>query len=291
LIVGGTFLAPTASAQTPALEIRIDTVEAAVYDTAVEVSVYMVNREDEVASFTLWIRLNTPDICSLRTDIVTAGTLIEGFEYVDARSVGQDGNDLRVTGISSIFGLPTPISPQAGDTPLYKFFLDVREPATVFMTDEAVLEVMTEPSEFFVFSDPEGNPIGHYTDSIVDTAFYRCMAWVGEECADWQRVSLPPYDTITVDTIGITVLDTAEVHVFDGLVRVPELPCGDFNGDNGVDLSDLIGLVNYLFQGGDPLPSRWAANVNGSVDGNVDLSDLIYMVGYLLLGGPPLQCY
>lgn len=60
---------------------------------------------------------------------------------------------------------------------------------------------------------------------------------------------------------------------------------GDANGDFGVDLSDLIYLVNYLFLGGPyPVWPSWRANVTGDFD--TDLSDLIYLVNNLFLSGP-----
>lgn len=291
LIVGGTFLASTASAQTPALEIRIDTVEATVYDTAVEVPVYLATSEDSVASFTLWIRLTHPTLCSLRTEIVTAGTLIEDWQYIHAQYIGDDGNDLRVVGVHNVIFPVIGLPPQSGETPFFKLVLDIKEPGSVFMSDEVDLDLITQAPDFFTVSDPSQRPIGYQIDTVPDTSFWRCLAWEGEECLDWQQVSLPPYDSISVDFVERLVLDTAEVHVFDGLVRVPELPCGDINGDNFVDLSDLIALVSYLFQGGAPPAFVWAANVNGSENLDIDLSDLIYLVNFLFQGGQPPQCY
>ncbi|MCB2229104.1 hypothetical protein KQH82_00170 [bacterium] len=64
---------------------------------------------------------------------------------------------------------------------------------------------------------------------------------------------------------------------------------GNVNGVGGIDLSDLIYLVNYLFGGGPPPPCPSSANINGT--GGVDLSDLIYLVNYLFSGGPaPARC-
>lgn len=64
--------------------------------------------------------------------------------------------------------------------------------------------------------------------------------------------------------------------------------CGDVNGDTVVDQGDFIYLGNYLFLGGPPPVSMWAADVNG--DGLVDQSDFIYLGNYLFLGGPPPNC-
>ncbi|MDX9856959.1 MAG: glycosyl hydrolase [candidate division Zixibacteria bacterium] len=58
-----------------------------------------------------------------------------------------------------------------------------------------------------------------------------------------------------------------------------------------VDLSDLIYLVNALFQGGPLPPCSAAANVNGDSNCDIDLSDLVFLVNYLFMGGPaPMPC-
>jgi hypothetical protein len=66
-------------------------------------------------------------------------------------------------------------------------------------------------------------------------------------------------------------------------------------GDPGIDISDLVYLVDYMFTGG-PAPECWPeANVDcsdapplgseGSED--IDISDLVYLVDYMFNGGPP----
>ncbi|MBD3401529.1 hypothetical protein GF420_01435 [candidate division GN15 bacterium] len=63
---------------------------------------------------------------------------------------------------------------------------------------------------------------------------------------------------------------------------------GDMNGDDEVDLGDVIYLVNALFLGG-PAPVN-ADAADCTCDGNVDLNDVIALVNTLFLGGPPLSC-
>lgn len=64
---------------------------------------------------------------------------------------------------------------------------------------------------------------------------------------------------------------------------------GNVDGKEGIDLSDLIYLTNYLFSDGPEPPYMAQANVNG-VD-EIDLSDLISLVNYLFNGGPaPIPC-
>ena len=61
---------------------------------------------------------------------------------------------------------------------------------------------------------------------------------------------------------------------------------GDTNEDGGVDLSDGVATLNFLFLGGTAPECRRAANANGS--GGVDLADAVYTFNFLFLGGPPI---
>ncbi len=77
--------------------------------------------------------------------------------------------------------------------------------------------------------------------------------------------------------------------LIDGTLTVLEPTCADMNGDgNGPDIADLVYLVDYMFQGGDPpIPDPCVADVNG--DGNgPDIADLVYLVDYMFTGGPSI---
>lgn len=65
---------------------------------------------------------------------------------------------------------------------------------------------------------------------------------------------------------------------------------GDINGDGqGPDVSDLVCLVDYMFNGGPPPPVIAAADVDGS-GGIVNIADLVYLVDYMFMGGPAPNC-
>ena len=67
--------------------------------------------------------------------------------------------------------------------------------------------------------------------------------------------------------------------------------CGDINDDGGdPDISDLVYLVDYMFQGGPPPPLMWAADVDGSGGAFPDIADLVYLVDFMFLGGPAPNC-
>jgi len=72
---------------------------------------------------------------------------------------------------------------------------------------------------------------------------------------------------------------------------------GDVNGDNGIDLSDAVYNLAFLFQGGPALlpfcvaagpKEEECATMNGDVNGDngIDLSDAIYSLAFSFQGGP-----
>jgi parallel beta-helix repeat protein len=64
--------------------------------------------------------------------------------------------------------------------------------------------------------------------------------------------------------------------------------CGDANGDEKVNLADIVYLVSYVFKHG-PAPVPLArGDANG--DGKVNIADIVYLVAYLFKGGPPPKC-
>lgn len=59
--------------------------------------------------------------------------------------------------------------------------------------------------------------------------------------------------------------------------------CGDANGDGGVDISDPIFLIAYIFSAG-PAPEPFEyGDVN--CDTTIDISDAVYLISYIFSGG------
>jgi len=66
---------------------------------------------------------------------------------------------------------------------------------------------------------------------------------------------------------------------------------GNIDGDvsDGIDISDLVYLVDYMFSGGVEPGCPNEANVDAT--GELDISDLVYLVDYMFSGGPaPVAC-
>jgi len=70
------------------------------------------------------------------------------------------------------------------------------------------------------------------------------------------------------------------------IVRVlPPAPyaCGDADASGGVDIDDVVYLINYIFSGGpEPVPYE-----SGDADcsGGVDIDDVVYLINYIFSGG------
>ncbi|NIM99333.1 MAG: hypothetical protein GTO24_15035 [candidate division Zixibacteria bacterium] len=63
---------------------------------------------------------------------------------------------------------------------------------------------------------------------------------------------------------------------------------GDANGDEVIDGSDVVYLINYLFRGGDPPVPVDAGDAN--CDGEVTSADVVYIINYLFRDGDPPPC-
>ncbi|UCB51519.1 MAG: dockerin type I repeat-containing protein, partial [Candidatus Zixiibacteriota bacterium] len=67
-----------------------------------------------------------------------------------------------------------------------------------------------------------------------------------------------------------------------------EVMHGDANGDQLIDVGDVVFLVNYLYKGDIP-PAPWEAG-DANCDGEVDLGDVVYLINYLYKGGDAPPC-
>jgi hypothetical protein len=62
---------------------------------------------------------------------------------------------------------------------------------------------------------------------------------------------------------------------------------GDCNGDHGIDISDPIGALEFLFRGNEGPPCFAACD--GNADGTFDVSDAIFLLLHLYGGGMPIK--
>lgn len=59
--------------------------------------------------------------------------------------------------------------------------------------------------------------------------------------------------------------------------------CGDANGDGGLNVSDAVYIINYVFTGGAAPDPICVGNANG--DSNVNVSDAVYIINHVFIGG------
>jgi hypothetical protein len=65
----------------------------------------------------------------------------------------------------------------------------------------------------------------------------------------------------------------------------PSFRRGDADGSGRMDLSDAVGLLNYLFLGAPAPACQDAADADD--DGRLNITDVVYSLGYQFLGSPP----
>ncbi len=89
---------------------------------------------------------------------------------------------------------------------------------------------------------------------------------------------------------GISGVGPAASSILKSIKRPTSSPAarflrGDCNHDGGVDISDAVCMVNWLFLGEAGSGCVAATNVDGV--GAVNITDPIYLLTHLFLGGPP----
>ena len=77
---------------------------------------------------------------------------------------------------------------------------------------------------------------------------------------------------------GCSAIDTCQFRVMIGWSV-----CGDANGDMEADISDVVYLISYIFQGG--LQPNPLLKGDANCDAAVDISDVVYLISYIFSGG------
>ena len=65
----------------------------------------------------------------------------------------------------------------------------------------------------------------------------------------------------------------------------------DYDAGDVIDISDLVYLVDFMFNLGPAPPCFEEGDIDGSDEASLDISDLVYLVDYMFVGGPePAAC-
>lgn len=138
------------------------------------------------------------------------------------------------------------------------------------------------------------------TDPEADELYYQWEFDDGSKVSAWYG----PYTSGETCDIGHTFDEgdfDVQVRAKDGFgaqtgwsaVHPVHIQCcvvrGNIDNIGGIDISDLVFLVDYMFTGGPPPPCLEAGSVDGI--GGIDISDLVYLVDFMFTGGPePPTC-
>ncbi len=129
----------------------------------------------------------------------------------------------------------------------------------IYFDDIFPVSVIASQQSFYFSSE-----ITSYQFSQFHSGTYRYRIRAKDTEEQWSRFSPPD---------GIQVY------------RLTPYICGDANGDDGVNISDAVYIINFIFIGGsapDPLES---ADVN--CDYFVNVSDAVYILNHIFIGGHP----
>lgn len=133
----------------------------------------------------------------------------------------------------------------------------------------------------FLSVDPDNDNLFYY----VDWGDGNTEDWIGPYPSD-EKVTL----THTWASAGTHVIKANAKDIHDAQsgwsdnydFDVTEM-CGDANGDQSVNVSDAVYIINYVFVSGTPPDPLLIADVN--CDGSVNVSDAVYIINFVFVDG------
>ncbi len=129
--------------------------------------------------------------------------------------------------------------------------------------------------------DPDGNDVYYYIvwgDGISDE-------WIGPYASGELLKADHTYDSAGTFEIQAKAKDIYDAESPWSAVHeiVISAMCGDANGDQNVDVSDAVWIINYVFVNGDPPDPFDTGDAN--CDGGVDVSDAVWIINYVFVDG------
>ncbi len=125
---------------------------------------------------------------------------------------------------------------------------------------------------------------------LLGTLYLKILGGAPAHTIDLDSVFVPPAGVwATIKAHGTLPLEISPLYDDCGLHdiylgMIPEGNCGDTDGNDIVNISDAVFLINYVFGGG-PAPNP---HENGDVDCNgiITISDAVFLISYVFGGGP-----
>jgi hypothetical protein len=180
-----------------------------------------------------------------------------------------------------------------------------------------IMRVMGDPGEFVVNTTPQIlnyvlQPGDYISDSLhVYEEQGRSVTFSHSESAPWLVVNpfeMPPLttpqtmpvlintdslpigfyrDTIWITSAGADTVVFAPVAVPVNLTVADSVYCGDVDGNGMVNITDAVGVINYIFLGAEPTVEVCRYDCNS--DGVINISDAVHLISYIFGYRPPLN--
>lgn len=238
-----------------------------------------------------WITVDTYYVN--RAVLDTAGTLVSGWELLEARSIAGTGYDVKISGMANSFLPPvTPgIGPQNGDFPLIKLYANIYELPEGFPDPSVTIMVPTGLLDNFGFSNELGEAIGIITDTVEQERCFACEDGGDPPCDPMIQVPCgsPDVDSIwCCDSVMSSYIDTDYVCVLNGTLTAVTGTCGDANVDGGINILDATFIIGYLYKSGSAPYYGALCDVNS--DCAINILDVTRIIGYLYKGGEAPNC-
>ena len=278
--------AVSSQAADASLKLRFDNLSVPAAESNHWLQLNITNLNDHIAGLELVLELSRPDLAVFAGDFDTTGSVVGGWEYLQA-NVEDGGRRLHLWGLAESFPPYNhlPIFPSATERRLMRVSLRVL-PISDTVTARTAAVQINDSLQNFGWATDQGELIGLLADTTIDTLLYVCVRSDDTGCVVWQQVNTPPYDRMVIDTTLYPYLDTSYFDLPPGLITVlpnctPIQSPGDVNLDGVASEADYAALQLYINGGGPP-----ASTHNGDLNGDscINVSDLAILSRYLEYG-------
>jgi hypothetical protein len=177
-----------------------------------------------------------------------------------------------------------------------------------YVNDKDLLDSTTQPYgcraiELFPYLFPNGGFVPGQIYPVLKTAGFTPNETIDDLISIityFDDYTINPGDTLFIYTsLNVTrtasreslaaIVDKSKKWFTEKIILAESFTCGDANGDETVNVSDAVYIINYVFVSGDPPDPYEAGDCN--CDAIVNVSDAVWIINYVFVGGPePCDC-
>lgn len=131
-----------------------------------------------------------------------------------------------------------------------------------------------------------------YATRYILTPIARYPNWTNPETGVY-GTTLDIWTAFLSDSAGFSCTkDSSEMSVYNRGIICSPYACGDGNGDENVEITDAVYLINYLFKSTAPpeCPSPYTCCADANGDGESTIADVVYLINYMFKSGPEPIC-